>query len=61
MEEHLVDGPIKLVIHGASGRNGKRLVALGSQDSAFKLVGAVVGAKSSSIGMDAGSLAVWRL
>lgn len=49
--------PIRLVIYGASGRNGRRLIALGSQDSAFQIVGAVVGEGSKSLGIDAGTLA----
>ena len=46
--------PIQLVIHGASGRNGKRLVALGSVDPDVKLVGAIVRPNSPSLGEDAG-------
>lgn len=49
--------PLNLVIHGASGRNGKRLIAIGSQDQAFHLTGAIVGPRSSSLGIDAGALA----
>ncbi len=48
---------LNLTIHGASGRNGKRLIALGSQDSSFQVVGAIVGSKSQSLGSDAGTLA----
>lgn len=49
--------PLRLVIHGASGRNGKRLIALGSADPAIKLVGAIVRPTSKDIGQDAGTLA----
>jgi 4-hydroxy-tetrahydrodipicolinate reductase len=49
--------PLNLIIHGASGRNGKRLIAIGSQDRSFKLMGAIVGSQSSSLGSDAGTLA----
>jgi 4-hydroxy-tetrahydrodipicolinate reductase len=49
--------PLAVVIHGASGRNGRRLIALGSQDPRFQIVGAVVGPTSSSLGTDAGTLA----
>jgi 4-hydroxy-tetrahydrodipicolinate reductase len=47
---------LQLVIHGASGRNGKRLIALGSADPAIQLVGAIVRSQSSSLGMDAGTV-----
>ncbi|MFM8571459.1 MAG: 4-hydroxy-tetrahydrodipicolinate reductase [Pirellula sp.] len=46
---------IDLVIHGASGRNGKRLIALGSIDPQVQLVGALVRSGSSACGHDAGS------
>jgi 4-hydroxy-tetrahydrodipicolinate reductase len=52
-----MNSAITLVIHGASGRNGRRLLALGSQDRRFKLAGAIVGKHSSSLGTDAGTLA----
>jgi 4-hydroxy-tetrahydrodipicolinate reductase len=46
---------IALVIHGASGRNGKRLLALGSIDPQVQIVGALVRSGSSALGHDAGS------
>ncbi|MFN9345494.1 MAG: 4-hydroxy-tetrahydrodipicolinate reductase, partial [Planctomycetota bacterium] len=46
---------LSLVIHGASGRNGKRLIALGSADPQVQLVGAVVRTGSAACGHDAGS------
>ncbi len=46
--------PIALVIHGASGRNGKRLIALGASDPSVQLVGGIVRPTSSSLGADAG-------
>lgn len=49
--------PIQLVIHGASGRNGRRLIALASTDPELKLVGALVRSNSSFAGQDAGALA----
>ncbi len=49
--------PLALVIHGASGRNGRRLIAIGSQDPSLKLTGAIVGPRSRSVGVDAGTLA----
>jgi 4-hydroxy-tetrahydrodipicolinate reductase len=46
-----------LVIHGASGRNGKRLIALGSCDPEVKIVGAIVRGTSSFLNQDAGCVA----
>ncbi len=48
---------LRLAIHGASGRMGKRLIALGSADSRFKIVGAIASSKSSKLGSDSGVLA----
>lgn len=48
---------LKLVIHGASGRNGKRLIALGSVDPEIQLVGAIVRPTSSFLNQDAGQVA----
>lgn len=53
----MLNPPIPLVIFGASGRNGKRLVDLATQDPKWALTGAVVGSSSPSIGVDAGVLA----
>jgi 4-hydroxy-tetrahydrodipicolinate reductase len=52
-----MSSPINLTIHGASGRNGKRLIALGSIDPDVKLVGAVVRNTSKHLGEDAGTTA----
>jgi 4-hydroxy-tetrahydrodipicolinate reductase len=52
-----MNAPIDLVIHGASGRNGKRLIALGSADPQVRIVGALVRPNSSALGQDAGSFA----
>ncbi len=49
--------PIQLAIHGASGRNGKRLIALGNADPAVKIVAAIVRDSSKHLGEDAGTLA----
>ncbi len=49
--------PLQIVIHGASGRNGKRLIALGSADPALRIVGAIVRPTSPHQGQDAGTLA----
>jgi len=47
----------KVVIHGAAGRMGRRLVALTIEDQALQLVGAMESVESDHIGVDAGSLA----
>lgn len=52
-----MNAPLRLAIHGASGRNGKRLIALGSLDPAVKIAAAIVRASSKHLGEDAGSLA----
>ncbi len=49
--------PLQLAIHGASGRNGKRLIALGSADPSVKIVAALVRSTSKYLGQDAGTLA----
>jgi 4-hydroxy-tetrahydrodipicolinate reductase len=48
---------IKLAIHGAAGRMGKRLVALGSADSELRIVAAVDSSAHPDLGKDAGLLA----
>ena len=48
---------VSLAIHGAAGRMGRRLVALGSQDSFFQIVAAIDGPSHPELGKDAGSLA----
>jgi 4-hydroxy-tetrahydrodipicolinate reductase len=49
--------PLQLVIQGASGRNGRRLIALGSLDPEVQLVGAIVRPTSHAVGQDAGIVA----
>lgn len=48
---------IQLAIFGASGRNGRRLIALGHADPEVRLVGALVSAASRHRSQDAGELA----
>jgi 4-hydroxy-tetrahydrodipicolinate reductase len=48
---------LNVAIHGASGRNGRRLIALGSADPSLSIIGAIVRSGSEYIGRDAGSLA----
>ena len=48
---------LKLGMNGAAGRMGQRVIALGTQDKAFQLVGAYESSKSKHLGSDAGTLA----
>ena len=48
---------LNLAIHGAAGRMGKRLVALGSADSDLNIVSAVEHPEHAQLGEDAGILA----
>jgi 4-hydroxy-tetrahydrodipicolinate reductase len=47
----------QIAIHGAAGRMGRRLVALGSQDQQLRIVAAIDHPKSPMQGQDAGSVA----
>jgi 4-hydroxy-tetrahydrodipicolinate reductase len=47
----------RLAIHGAAGRMGRRLVALGSADKGLKVVAALENASHPDLGKDAGALA----
>jgi 4-hydroxy-tetrahydrodipicolinate reductase len=49
--------PIQLAVHGAAGRMGRRVVALASEDSVFKIAAAIDHPSSRFIGQDAGDLA----
>lgn len=48
---------IRVAIHGAAGRMGQRLVALGSADSALQIVAAIDSPHHPRLGQDAGQLA----
>ena len=48
---------LRLVINGAAGRMGQRLIALGSADPALKIVAALEYAGSSQLGRDSGAVA----
>ncbi len=48
---------VRLAIHGAAGRMGKRLVALATSDPAFQLVAAIEFSKHPDLGRDVGLLA----
>ena len=45
---------LKLAISGAAGRMGNRLIALGSEDNSFTIVGAIEASGHPKIGTDAG-------
>ncbi|MEZ6096291.1 MAG: 4-hydroxy-tetrahydrodipicolinate reductase [Pirellulaceae bacterium] len=48
---------VRVGINGATGRMGKRLIALGHEDPRVELVSATVSAKSEHLGHDAGEIA----
>lgn len=48
---------MKIAIHGAAGRMGRRLVALGTENEQFEVVAALESADSPFAGQDAGELA----
>jgi 4-hydroxy-tetrahydrodipicolinate reductase len=48
---------VKLAIHGAAGRMGRRVVALASQDPQIEIVAALESAGSHFLGQDAGLVA----
>lgn len=49
--------PVRVAIHGAAGRMGRRLVALGNEDPAIEVVAAVERPGLADLGRDAGELA----
>lgn len=49
--------PTRVAIHGAAGRMGRRLIALGSADPQLKVVAALESASHPDLGQDAGVLA----
>jgi 4-hydroxy-tetrahydrodipicolinate reductase len=49
--------PIQTAIHGATGRNGRRLIALIANDPSLKLVAAIARRSSKHLGEDSGVLA----
>ncbi|MCC6508465.1 MAG: 4-hydroxy-tetrahydrodipicolinate reductase [Pirellulaceae bacterium] len=48
---------VKVAIHGAGGRMGRRLVALGSQESQLSITAAIENSAHPALGQDAGTLA----
>lgn len=49
--------PIRIAVHGAAGRMGRRLVALGSADEGLSVVAALESAGHPQLGQDAGVVA----
>lgn len=52
-----MDNPIRIVLHGAAGRMGQRLVAMVSNDPDLKLVAAIDAPGHPRLGEDAGMIA----
>lgn len=49
--------PIKLAVHGAGGRMGRRVVALAAEDNSFQVTAAIDHADNPLIGQDCGAIA----
>ena len=49
--------PIPIVVCGAAGRMGRRIIALAAEDAGLELVAAVEAAGQTAVGRDAGELA----
>lgn len=49
--------PIKIAVHGAAGRMGQRLIALGSEDRELEIFAALESAGHAKLGQDAGAVA----
>jgi 4-hydroxy-tetrahydrodipicolinate reductase len=49
--------PIRIAVHGAAGRMGRRLVALGAADEGFSVVAALESPGHAQLGQDAGTVA----
>lgn len=52
-----MSNPIQLIVHGAAGRMGRRVVALATDDTNFQLTAAIDHQSNPLIGQDAGLLA----
>jgi len=57
MDSEQLTTPTKVAIHGAAGRMGQRLIALGSQDPRLRLVAALESESHPRLGQDAGQIA----
>lgn len=49
--------PIELIVHGAAGRMGRRVIALAAEDRAFKITAAIDHDGNPLIGQDSGAVA----
>ena len=49
--------PVDLVVCGAAGRMGRRIVALAAEDARVRVVGAIEARGQAAVGADAGDLA----
>lgn len=49
--------PIRIAVHGAAGRMGRRVVALAREDAELQIVAALEAPKHPQLGMDAGRVA----
>ncbi len=56
-ERSAAGNPIRLAIHGAAGRMGRRLIALGTADGSLRIVAAIDRSEHAESGRDAGHLA----
>lgn len=52
-----MSNPIQLIVHGAAGRMGRRVVALAADDTNFQLTAAIDHQSNPLVGQDAGLLA----
>ena len=52
-----MSNPIQLIVHGAAGRMGRRVVALAADDANFQLTAAIDHQGNPLLGQDAGLLA----
>jgi len=52
-----VTGPVDIVVCGAAGRMGRRIVALAAEDARVRVVGAIEARGNATVGKDAGTLA----
>ena len=54
---HPMSTPLKIAVHGAAGRMGRRVIALASVDESLEVVAAIENDQSPLLGQDAGDLA----
>ena len=56
-EHKIMQTPLKVAVHGAAGRMGRRVVALASDDHSIELIAAIENDQHPLLGDDAGDLA----